>query len=524
LTFDSNKLKQLLETTAEQPVANWEDIRDSVMFEALTAKFEANLRLRAKLMGTHDEDIRFQIDDAYWGTSNDGLGMNRLGQLLVEVRANCRARAEDTAAIQCAHQTAADLGRVCCHIMGGEAADVFLYFDDMFAEKCHLVCQRCGQDEPLRHESLRLICSDCVSEYLHSKPKAILGARAPKARNTTVHFDHEDIVLGGIGDINIVAVSPDLSESGPRWFALAHDATLWQFDFSKHMANRMCDVPFSHLDWGKPISLVSSANGRFVAAYNTKGQFGCVLSVEDCQVTTELDRGNDHIEHYDFSVSFFESPSRTLLIHATAWNRLDITDPAVKQLLTERQQPNRESLRPEPDHYLDYFHSRILVSPTADWVADYGWHWHPYGLIYSWNLQVWLQTNVWESEDGASKHYFAGRPYFWDGPWCWIDDVTLAVWGYGDDDCNLVDAVLFFDVTTGQQTHWFAGPHGDFAYDEFLYCYSQDEGTSVWDVATGECLVTDRSLKPLGYHARSRTFLSRMPDGAFRISRLMTQP
>jgi len=78
--------------------------------------------------------------------------------------------------------------------------------------------------------------------------------------------------------------------------------------------------------------------------------------------------------------------------------------------------------------------------------------------VCTWNLVRWRDENVWESEDGLSRHYLCDRAYFWDGPLCWIDNTTLAVWGYGSDDDWLQPAVRLFDVTTGKEQDWFPGP------------------------------------------------------------------
>ncbi len=54
-----------------------------------------------------------------------------------------------------------------------------------------------------------------------------------------------------------------------------------------------------------------------------------------------------------------------------------------------------------------------------------------------------------------------------------------------------------------------------------LFACSAARGTSVWDSAAGERLLSDASLRPLRYHRGARQFLTRLPDGAFPISRLV---
>lgn len=69
--------------------ADWEEIKEEVM----RRKFETHVALRTLLLSTGDEEI---VEDApgdyYWGCGTDGSGKNRLGVILMEVRAWLRER------------------------------------------------------------------------------------------------------------------------------------------------------------------------------------------------------------------------------------------------------------------------------------------------------------------------------------------------------------------------------------------------------------------------------------------------
>lgn len=66
---------------------DWEQVKDSVMKEALLYKFLQNDDIKEILLSTSDSEI---IEDSpidyYWGCGKDGSGKNMLGKLLVEVR------------------------------------------------------------------------------------------------------------------------------------------------------------------------------------------------------------------------------------------------------------------------------------------------------------------------------------------------------------------------------------------------------------------------------------------------------
>src|SRR5262249_3448308 len=138
------------------------------------------------------------------------------------------------------------------------------------------------------------------------------------------------------------------------------------------------------------------------------------------------------------------------------------------------------------EHYLDYFHCSLVVSPGQTMIADAGWVWHPVGIVTAWSLERWLGENVWESEDGPSRQRVLWRDYYWGGPMCWLDERRLAVWGYGNDDEWQIDGVRTFDVTTNAELAWFPGPRGELIHDRVLASFGDDaKHFAIWDVATG---------------------------------------
>lgn len=65
---------------------DWEDVKDSIMLDLLRLKF-SNPGLKAKLLATGDQKIIEENawNDTYWGVCR-GMGQNRLGVLLMQVR------------------------------------------------------------------------------------------------------------------------------------------------------------------------------------------------------------------------------------------------------------------------------------------------------------------------------------------------------------------------------------------------------------------------------------------------------
>lgn len=67
---------------------DWESVKEDIMREALEAKFHQHPELAALLSSTGDALLtEASPKDGYWGTGADGKGKNRLGELLMQVRA-----------------------------------------------------------------------------------------------------------------------------------------------------------------------------------------------------------------------------------------------------------------------------------------------------------------------------------------------------------------------------------------------------------------------------------------------------
>ena len=64
----------------------WDDMRDEIMLNVIRAKFKNN-KLRERLLMTRTEYLEEANDfgDTYWGTV-DGKGLNKLGEILMQVR------------------------------------------------------------------------------------------------------------------------------------------------------------------------------------------------------------------------------------------------------------------------------------------------------------------------------------------------------------------------------------------------------------------------------------------------------
>jgi ribA/ribD-fused uncharacterized protein len=68
---------------------DWENVKEGVMEIALRAKFEQHPDIKKTLLSTDDKRlVEHTARDRYWGDGGDGSGMNRLGVLLMRLRAS----------------------------------------------------------------------------------------------------------------------------------------------------------------------------------------------------------------------------------------------------------------------------------------------------------------------------------------------------------------------------------------------------------------------------------------------------
>jgi ribA/ribD-fused uncharacterized protein len=69
--------------------SDWESIKEWCMANALHRKFKQNPHLKQLLLSTEDSYLaELSYKDNYWGTRPDMSGQNRLGQMLMTLRAS----------------------------------------------------------------------------------------------------------------------------------------------------------------------------------------------------------------------------------------------------------------------------------------------------------------------------------------------------------------------------------------------------------------------------------------------------
>lgn len=386
-----------------------------------------------------------------------------------------------------------------------------------------LLCVPCAER---REQGLAVevanVCEECfdyatteVCELVKTGGKPEIQIRS-EPFNTTLKETSLPKELGTILDIAPVNYSPD-----SIWLLLAEDGKIFRFDAETgdvaQVARSNMPSERNHKPWPghtlKP-RLHASSSGEFIAVVNDYGRYGQIIDVRSGEVTLSLDGGDYHHGTVPLSFAFAHLSTRVVAIHRTAWNRLDFSDPSSGKLLSERQHASYQTGEARPEHYLDYFHGALYVSPAATQIIDDGWIWHPLGVPTTWSLDRWFSDNVWESEDGPTKKDLCARDAYWDLGITWLDESRVAIAGIGDGDIEMIDGARVFDITAfGKPSgrwcpNWphareviaFPGPSGKFFSDGTSLFASCESGLSRWCTEDGARTGQLQGFHPTHHH------------------------
>lgn len=200
------------------------------------------------------------------------------------------------------------------------------------------------------------------------------------------------------------------------------------------------------------LRLHASSDGRHAAIVVDQGQKGIVVDTLSGAVTMQLDGGDYYQDTVPFSACFLLFEGKNVFVHRTDWNRLDVANPATGASLSDRHIATYTDTE-RPEHYLDYFHGKLLPSPDGSRLFDDGWVWHPVSIPRTWSAFNWLSSNPWESEDGSSVVGHGMRDH-WTTPACWIDNQHLALWnlaGYDDGEEEHGKGLRILDAAMAKQ-------------------------------------------------------------------------
>lgn len=386
-----------------------------------------------------------------------------------------------------------------------------------------LLCLSCSESrEKGAQVAVAAVCQECFT-HVTTEVGALAGIRGKAGIVTRCEPFDATLVRTELPDQigPIVDIAPIQDSRRSDWLLLTADNTLVRLNADtlewRALARATHQPESDREPWnGRPSKprLHVDQRGEFAALVNDYGRYGQIVDLQRGKVTLALDGGDYHENTVPFSFAFARLRDRTVAIHRTEWNRLDISDPATGELLTARDTRYLEG-QERPAHYLDYFHGALCVSPRSGHILDDGWVWHPVGVPTTWSLDRWMFENVWESEQGPTKQDVCAREYYWGDAVCWIDESRLALAGIGDDDAVMIAGARVFDITAEAEARSglrvddlrgpreliaISGPAGEFFSDGTVLYSSNETGLSRWSLDDGARTGHLESFRPTHHH------------------------
>lgn len=138
--------------------------------------------------------------------------------------------------------------------------------------------------------------------------------------------------------------------------------------------------------------------GEFTVLYQRLGTKGLILKLG--KPIREINRSFYHANAYEYPLAFLKLPNgRIGLIHCPdQYCRLEIEDVETGERLTARDTKS-----------VDFFHSRLSVSPNGRYLLSAGWIWHPFEYIHLFEVTKALSTpstldagKLWLTRDGVT--------------------------------------------------------------------------------------------------------------------------
>ncbi|WP_444944991.1 hypothetical protein ACJJIK_10410 [Microbulbifer sp. ZKSA006] len=255
---------------------------------------------------------------------------------------------------------------------------------------------------------------------------------------------------------------------------------------------------------------------------------GTVIDAENGNNILTLSAGDYHTEQTPLPVCFLKHQNKTLLVHATDWNRLDITDLETGEIITQRDlDEDLEECDEDDDWVFKEWSGVLKPSPNQTRLATIGWIWHPVGVALSYDLKAWLNGSLWETDKSPNMRSYAIWDYFWDSPFFWIDEQKLCIWGAGDGESTDEPAnkAAIFDAESEELLLSISGPTDDiFFCDTYLFSglHNKEQkpiGLTIWSLEDGALLCKKEGIFADLYIPEERALIAFGEQGKITINR-----
>jgi len=429
------------------------------------------------------------------------------------------------ASLFCQHNNpTAENVEVCDHVFTIKDQGVKFYTGD--AQNVIYRCSECDKD---KDHTRHFICVNCINDLEEQVNWYIEGVPEVKRMPQPFTFETRQLVVPELGDCKVLASAPlygsttDLlvyTSKGQAW--LLNVAT-GDVQLKKEYSNEcICVEGEVYLTVSRDhryASVTSTVHGHKEHPASNKGMVFDLITGEDKLV---LSCGDYHTELTPFPVVFVEHNNKTMLVHATDWDRLDTTDLETGLIITGR---DVEEMPEDDDNDVSTeWSGTLLLSPDQRRIATIGWIWHPIGVATSFDVQKWLNGSKWEAEIGQSLRSYTIWDYYWSSSFLWLDDKRLCIWGpldKQDAHGNPLDCVGIYNADTEKQLGFITGPTNDFLFfDTYLFSGMKDDsGLAVWSIEEGALVHEERGLNAHEYLPERKEFVEFGEQGRILFSK-----
>jgi hypothetical protein len=161
--------------------------------------------------------------------------------------------------------------------------------------------------------------------------------------------------------------------------------------------------------------------GDWTALYERTGTAAMLL--RRGEMVREFHRSSYHADAFLFPVCLFEHRGRTVLAHCPEhYGRLEFEDVETAEKLTAG-----------PRQALDFFHSRLAVSPGGTRLLSAGWVWHPWDVVAFFDIRDAFKSpgslDVLQTASRSRNVCLAE-----ESSACWLDESQLILGGGGEPE------------------------------------------------------------------------------------------
>ncbi len=371
-------------------------------------------------------------------------------------------------------------------------------------------------------------------------------------------------------DSNILAIKSSSTNPTDLFLLTKKDKHLIRYNVMDKTSVVVHNLENSILNFNLDINLEICPDDKYFIIAQSKGEYCELYKLGGERIKTNS-RGTYHGDASDYSCGFCKLEGKTVVVLATAWNRLDMFDVESCKLLTDRLTTRMDATGKKNKYYLDYFHSTLNVSPSGIKFLDSGWVWQPMGwpeiiVCHEWAKFPHGADNDWfmnvNEVDGQIqiqpdpdhdhnivnkvKGKFSFEHEGMYNPGCWISDTELVILyhntfdnerdflescgkkeNYEDDGKGYGDFIdphpdrkkyaLFLHTNSPKKLCEFDAPQSfenncTISFCGHIFVYAPNYGIVAYDVNTGDEVYSRIKDVPVAYHKVARKFIIKDGD------------